>query len=205
MVSLALNKSSLKSQRDQLNTFQRFLPALDLKRQQLSLELKKAEQALLGRRREIDVFSASLEGLLRLIGADSTDWSGYVKVRSVKIDERNVLGVKLPRLQAVEFEVEPYPTLATPFWLDALVECVQRIGALRIRKRIDQQCVVRLARAVRQITQRVNLFEKVLIPNARENIHRIEIYLADAERAAIVRSKIVKGKRQRRPDREEQH
>ena len=47
---------------------------------------------------------------------------------------------------------------------------------------------------MRKVTQRVNLFEKVLIPRTREQIRRIRIYLSDAERAAVVRSKIAKRK-----------
>ena len=49
-----------------------------------------------------------------------------------------------------------------------------------------------LEQAVRKVTQRLNLFEKILIPTAKENIKKIQIYLADAERAIVVNSKITK-------------
>ena len=45
-------------------------------------------------------------------------------------------------------------------------------------------------------TQRVNLFEKVKIPECRENIRRIGIYLGDMDTSAVVRSKIAKSKLQ---------
>jgi V/A-type H+-transporting ATPase subunit D len=197
MGTLALNKSSLKSERDRLKTFQRFLPSLDLKRQQLMVELKGAESALGATRREIDQFAASMQGLLPLLGTTTMDLSGYVRVESVAIGEENVLGVRLPVLQGIEFAVEEYSTLAKPFWVDSLVDCVQQMSALRIREQVQRERVARLNEAVRRITQRVNLFEKVLIPTAQKSIHRIRIYLADAERAAVVRSKIVKAKQQR--------
>lgn len=197
MSTLALNKSSLKSERDRLKTFQRFLPSLDLKRRQLMVEFKNAERTLEVTRREVDEFAASLDGLLPLLGATAMDLSGYVKVRSVVIGEENVLGVRLPVLGDIEFGVEEYSTLAKPFWVDTLVDCVQQMSQLRIREQVHRERVTRLNEAVRRITQRVNLFEKVLIPAAQKNIHRIHIYMADAERAAVVRSKIVKAKHQR--------
>lgn len=198
MGTLALNKSSLKAERDRLKTFQRFLPALDLKRQQLMVEFKNAQRVLRVTQREIDELIASLEGLLALLGGTTMDLSNYVKVRAVELDEENVIGVRLPVLRGVEFSVEEYSTLAKPFWVDTLVEYLQKVSTLRIREQVDQERVSRLDVAVRRITQRVNLFEKVLIPTAQKNIHRIRIYLGDAERAAVVRSKIVKAKRQRK-------
>ena len=196
MGSLALNKSSLKAERDRLETFQRFLPALDLKRQQLLVEFKTAEKTLKARRGEIDELVASLEGLLALLGSSTMDLSGYVTVRNVELDEENVIGVRLPVLRKVEFGLEEYSTLAKPFWVDTLVEYLQKISELRIREQVEREGVCRLEEAVRKITQRVNLFEKVLIPTAQKNILRIRIFLGDAERAAVVRSKIVKAKRQ---------
>ncbi len=203
MGSLALNKSSLKSERDRLETFQRFLPSLDLKRQQLLAEFKGVERVLAARRREIDEMMASLEGLLALVGASTMDLSGFVKVESVELAEENVIGARLPVLRSVEFSVEEYSTLAKPFWVDTLVEYLQKISELRIHEQVEQERVVRLGEAVRKITQRVNLFEKVLIPTTEKNILRIRIYLGDAERAAVVRSKIVKTKRQQKASRRE--
>jgi len=198
MGSLTLNKSSLKAERDRLKTFQRFLPSLDLKRQQLMVEFKNAQRVLKARRREIEELIASLEGLLELLGATTMELPNYVKVRAATVDEENAVGVKLPVLRGVEYSVEEYSTLAKPFWVDTLVEYLQKMSTLRIREQVDQKRVSLLDEAVRKITQRVNLFEKVLIPTARKNIHRIGIYLGDAERAAVVRSKIVKAKRQRK-------
>lgn len=198
MGSLTLNKSSLKSERDRLKTFQRFLPSLDLKRQQLMVEFKRAQRVLKAVQQEIEDEMASLEGLLALLGATAMELPNYVEVRTATIEEENVVGVKLPILGGVEYRVEEYSTLAKPFWVDTLVEQMQKMVGLRVREQVDQERVRRLDEAVRKITQRVNLFEKVLIPNTQKNIHRICIFLGDAERAAVVRSKIVKAKRQRK-------
>ena len=198
MARLALNKSSLKTERDRLATYRRFLPSLDLKRQQLLVELKNAERALAARRREIEEMIASLEGMLALVGASTMDLSGYVRVRAVELGEENVIGARLPVVSRTEFALEEYSTLAKPFWVDTLVEYLQKASTLRIHEQVEKERFRRLDEAVRKITQRVNLFEKVLIPTAEKNILRIRIYLGDAERAAVVRSKIVKAKRQQK-------
>lgn len=197
MEKLALNKSSLKSQRDKLKTFERFLPSLDLKRQQLMVESKRAQGVLVSTRLAIEETIESIEGLLGLLGGTAMEMPDYVRVKNVSTGEENIVGVRLPVLEEVEFEVEEYSTLAKPFWVDTLVDYLQEVGRLRIQEQVDAHRVSLLDEAVRKITQRVNLFEKVLIPNARENIHRIQIFLADAERAGVVRSKLVKAKRQR--------
>lgn len=49
-----------------------------------------------------------------------------------------------------------------------------------------------LLREFRITSQRVNLFEKVMIPTAKANIKKINIYLGDQQTAAVVRGKIAK-------------
>ena len=104
MGTLALNKSSLKGERDRLKTYQRFLPSLDLKRQQLMVEFKKAGKVLEIVRQENDEFAASLGGLLPLLGATAMNLADYVKVRNVVIGEENIVGVRLPVLQDMDFQ-----------------------------------------------------------------------------------------------------
>jgi V/A-type H+-transporting ATPase subunit D len=196
-MALALNKSSLKQQRDQLKMFQRFLPSLDLKRQQLLQALKQARGELAEVEREIEQLFGRLEELFPLLGSSTIatrDISSLVWIRSLRISEENVLGSRLPVAREVAFEVKDYSTLVTPFWVDLLVADLEKLAELRVHQQVRQERVVRLDYAARRITQRVNLFEKVLIPRAAENIRRIVVFLSDEERAAVVRSKIAKGK-----------
>lgn len=196
-MALALNKSSLKQQRDQLKMFRRFLPSLDLKRQQLLQALKAARDELAEVMGQIEQLSEHLEELFPLLGSSTIatrDVSSLVWIRSVKIEEENVLGSRLPVAREVAFEVRDYSTLVTPFWVDKLVNDLEKLAELRVHQQVREERVRLLDYAVRKITQRVNLFEKVLIPRAVENIRRIVIFLSDEERAAVVRSKIAKGK-----------
>jgi V/A-type H+/Na+-transporting ATPase subunit D len=196
-MSLALNKSSLKQQRDQLKMFRRFLPSLDLKRQQLLAALKEARRELAAVQQEVEGLNDELKDLLPLLGSSTIgtrDLTSLVSIRSVRIEEQNVLGTQLPVAREVDFDVKDYSTLVTPFWVDLLVDKVEQLAELQVHFQVREERVKRLDYAARKITQRVNLFEKVLIPQARENIRRIVIFLSDQERAAVVRSKIAKKK-----------
>jgi V/A-type H+/Na+-transporting ATPase subunit D len=197
-MALALNKSSLKQQRDQLAMYRRFLPSLDLKRQQLLGELKQSRKELETAREEVEQFADSLEGLYPLLGGSTVptlDLSTLVRVKTVRVEEENVVGARLPIVREVECEVTPYSTLATPFWLDELISNLRRMAELHVLVEVAGIRVERLDLAARKITQRVNLFEKVLIPGAEDNIKRIQVALSDEERAAVVRSKIAKKKK----------
>lgn len=196
-MALALNKTTLKQQRDQLKTFKRFLPLLDLKRQQLLAALKQA-------RRERDAIQAAyvacqayVEQIYPLLGSSTVatrNLSSLVRIRAVKIGQQNMLGTTLPVAEQVDFDVASYSRLVTPFWIDLLIENLQQLATLNVKLQVFDQRVTVLEAAARKITQRVNLFEKVLIPQADANIRKIVIFLSDQERAAVVRSKIAKSK-----------
>jgi V/A-type H+/Na+-transporting ATPase subunit D len=194
MATLTLSKSSLQQQRARLGLFERFLPSLELKRQQLTAEHKKAVQTLAEAEREADQASRALTALLPILGSTPMKLSGLVRVCRVEIADEHVLGLRLPTLRTAEFDVAHYSLLATPFWFDELVKCLKEVVIHRLRLQVWRKRMALLQAAVRRVTQRVNLFEHVLIPTARQSIARIRIFLSDVERSAVVTSKIAKAK-----------
>jgi V/A-type H+-transporting ATPase subunit D len=192
MARLALNKTSLKRERDQLRLCERVLPPLDMKRRQLTAELRRARAALAcGQARYAEALEHAGEEL-PMLAFGSPQVAGLVRMERLRLGEENVVGVRLPRLEGVDFTVADYALLSTPPWLELLVERLQGALTLRAQVTVGEARVRRLDRALRRITQRVNLFEKVLIPTIRRNIRRIQAFLADGERAAVVRSKLAK-------------
>jgi V/A-type H+-transporting ATPase subunit D len=119
-----------------------------------------------------------------------------VTIAALEIGEENLMGTRLPILQSLSFRVSPYGVLTRPFWVDALVTVLQQAMEQTIRTQVARRRVDALEQAERIVTQRYNLFDKVLIPRARQNIRKISIYLADAERAGVVNSKIAKRKKE---------
>jgi V/A-type H+-transporting ATPase subunit D len=197
MTKLTLSKSGLQKQREDMRLYERVLPSLDLKRMQLSAELKRARQQLAEAEAEVKKLNKRVAEQLPMLANREIDVSGLVQVESFRIEEENLMGVKLPSLEEVKCNVMPYSMLAKPHWVDVLVEQLKQMVEQKTRVQVAAERVRLLEKAERRITQRVNLFDKILIPTAKKNIQKIQIYLADVERAAVVRSKLTKKKRQR--------
>jgi V/A-type H+-transporting ATPase subunit D len=124
----------------------------------------------------------------------NVDLSDLARVTKVELGTENIVGTRLPRLKAVEVEVRPYSYMGKPHWVDRVVEDLKRVVELRLREQVERQRLRLLEAGVKKVTQRVNLFDKVLIPRAQGNIKRIKIFLGDAERASVINSKLAKAK-----------
>jgi len=192
MTRPALNKSSLSHEQARLRRFSEFLPSLDMKRRQLLAELARARRALLEAREELQAIDPRIAERLPMLADQRLDLRGLVRVTEVQRGRRNVMGVRLPQVQEVRFQVQDYALLGRPPWVDELVGELRQ--ALRLRlviEAIEEQTRL-LDQAVRKVTQRVNLFDKVLIPDTRGDIRRIQLYLSEQDRAAVVRAKLAK-------------
>jgi V/A-type H+-transporting ATPase subunit D len=192
MARLALNKASLQRQSRQLEIFRRFLPSLDLKRRQLLAERAKAARQLAESRHALAALFARVAETLPMASTTGVPLEGLARISGIILGEENVLGSRLPVLESVQIQNDPYPLTGRPHWVDPLVSRLNEALELRVRLQVEERRLELLSRAVRKITQRVNLFDKVLIPRTSASIKRIRIHLADGERAAVVRAKIAK-------------
>lgn len=195
MARLQLNKSSLAREQAQLKRFERFLPSLDLKRQQLMAERVKARHDVQRLQDEVGVLARQVGEKLPMLAQQGVDLNGLVELKEYKVKEVNVVGVKMPDLDRIEVIVRPYSALAKPHWVDTVAQLLHDMIEARLRVKVAEERVRIFDDAVATITQRVNLFEKVLIPRARANIKKIRIYLSDEQMQSVVRSKISKRKR----------
>ena len=202
MAKLKLSKHELHEQQKQLKLYQRILPSLDLKRRQLTMEVKKAQEEYTAIQAAVDALETRIGDELPMLADEEFRLAGLVQLKSYKVIEQNIVGVKLPFLDKVDCEVGDYSRLSTPPWVDALVQRLKDATEMRLRSEIAAERLRILQIVVRRITQRVNLFEKVLIPAAKQNIQKIRIYLGDAERASVIISKLAKKKQQQQREAE---
>jgi len=200
MAKLKLSKSALQQERQQLKLYQRTLPSLDLKRRQLSIELAKATTELEEARHAVEALENRIGEQLPMLANTDIELSGLVQMTDFELGEENVVGVRLPLLKQIHCTVADYSLLAKPAWVDVLVERLRDAAEQRTQVLVAAERVRILQYQEKRVTQRVNLFDKILIPEAKRNIQRIQIYLGDAERAAVVRSKIAKAKQARQRD-----
>ncbi len=194
MAKIKLTKTELKAQTDALKRFQRFLPMLQLKKQQLQGEIAgisaKAD-AVSARERAV---REDLDGWVGLIATDEELIAGLVKVRSVRTGTANIAGVAIPTFEAIETDVKAVDPWETPAWVDNAVETTTQILSLQCERAIYEEQRRLVAEELHQTTQRVNLFEKVKIPDCKEAIRVIKIALGDEQTAAVTRGKIAKSR-----------
>lgn len=194
MARLSLSKASLSHEQRQLKSYRQFLPSLDLKRRQLIAERAKAVAEVAAREREIDRLKEAIGREIPMLANRDIDLSRLVTARTVTLGEQNLVGVRLPVLTSVAFERRPYSPLAKPHWVDRVADRLEEAMAETLRLDVARRRLELLEAAVKTVTQRVNLFDKVLIPRAQANIKKIRIYLSDVEREAVVRAKTAKKK-----------
>jgi V/A-type H+-transporting ATPase subunit D len=196
MARLSLSKAALHKESARLRRYRQYLPSLDLKRQQLLAERYKAAARLAETEQMIRQCHDFVAKELPMLSDTRIDLHDLVTVSAIQVGDENIVGIHVPVLESVDMRIRPYSTYAKPHWVDAAVIQLKRMMELKIRLKIDQRRLDTLEAAVKKITQRVNLFEKVLIPKAEQNIRKIHIFLSDVERANVIRAKITKQKRQ---------
>ena len=194
MAKVKLTKTELKAQSDALKRFQRFLPMLLLKKQQLQGEIAgitaKAEETSAAEK----AVRADLSRWVGLFATAEGELAGLVKVKSVRTGTANIAGVAIPTFESVDTEVREIDPWATPAWVDNAVEAARKILTLQCERAIYEEQRRLVAEELQQTSQRVNLFEKVKIPGCREAIRVIKIALGDEQTAAVTRGKIAKGR-----------
>ncbi|MBU4460222.1 MAG: V-type ATP synthase subunit D [Verrucomicrobia bacterium] len=193
MAKIKHTKNELKAQRDALKRFQRYLPTLLLKKQQLQLEVRGLEAKVEAKRAEEKTARAQLAAWVKLF-AEPLDLDALLKIGSVRRSLGNIAGVAIPVFEGIDFERGIPDLFATPAWTDDGLSMLESLARLRAEREVIEEQLRRLTDELRTTTQRVNLFEKVKIPEAKDNIRVIRIFLGDQMTAEVARSKIAKGK-----------
>ena len=204
MAKIKLTKNELKVQKDSLKMFKRYLPTLMLKKQQLQTEIrtidakaKEVRQARVELEKEFDAWIA-------VFGEQEAFTKDMVTVKNIKKGTGNIAGVTIPIYEGADFSRGDYDLYSTPLWVDMAADRMEKALSLDLEAEVLDEQVRLLSQELRTTTQRVNLFEKVKIPEAKANIKKISVYLGDEQTAAVVRSKISKKKLQSKIDEEQE-
>lgn len=193
MANIKLTKNEQKKQKDALKRFQRYLPTLILKKQQLQLVIRGLEQNVKEKQEERKVLEKEIFSWVDVFG-EKVEFDKLVRIKYLETEEGNIAGVDIPVFKGIEFEQIEYDLFKQPLWVDAAVEKVSRMLACDEELKIIAKQLELLDAELRVTSQRVNLFEKVKIPETKTNIRVIGVYLGDQQTAAVVRGKISKKK-----------
>lgn len=191
----SLNKTELTRLRREEKTYKQFLPVLQLKQEQLQTEQLKLKRQLAGREEELLRARQEVERYAPLLAEPlPVPLVDLVKVERIRLGEKSVAGVKVPVLEEVVFSQLEYSRFGTPVWVSSVLGDLRTLVRQSTELKVLRRQAELVTRELRKATQKVNLFEKVLIPETREGIKRIKIALGDEQVAAVGRGKIAKGK-----------
>ena len=193
MAKLRLSKNELKKQKEALKRFIRYLPTLELKKQQLVVEIKKIDEMVKELELKIEGIEKDVDTWVGLF-AEEVSLESLLKIKNVNTEVTNIAGIDIPLFNSVEFDEKAYDYMTTPLWVDKALSTMKELISLRVQIQvyIIQQKI--LKEELRVTVQRINLFDKVMIPQAKNHIRIIQIYLGDLQTAEVVRGKIAKTK-----------
>ncbi len=195
MADIKLTKNDLRLQQNRLAQLEKYLPTLQLKKAMLQIEVNEARMQIAGLedahralREHVEEFSP--------IMTERTSFNPLTGVRVAEVQKRyeNIAGVEVPEFIGVVFQEEHYDLFDTPPWVDSVVDNLKQLAQAKEEVKIAQEKKAALEHELREVSIRVNLFEKILIPRSISNIKKIKVFLGDQQLAAVSQAKAAKSK-----------
>ena len=194
MAKIKLTKNELKVQKDALKMYRRYLPTLTLKKQQLQSEIRTIEAKAKAVRKEREDLEFRFREWIAVFSEMDAFPKGIITVSNIRKGKGNIAGVDIPTFEGADFSRGDYDLYEIPLWVDIAANHMEKAMSLDLEAEVLDEQVRLLEIELLSTSQRVNLFEKVKIPETEENIKKISIYMADQQVSAVVRSKISKRK-----------
>jgi len=197
MAKIRLTKNELKKQKDNLKRYTRYLPTLELKKKQLLQEIRRIQHeidSLQHERQKVEKEVSQWAGVF----ADGTDLTPFLQIEEIKTSEGNIAGIEIPIFEDVKFQPSEVDDFTTPLWVDTGITVSQNQIRKRIEQEISEQQQAIVREELRITIQRIKMFEEVKIPEAKEAIRVIRIFLGDLQTAEVIRGKIAKSKIQKK-------
>ncbi len=194
MAKIKHTKTELKAQTDALKRFQRFLPMLQLKKQQLQAEIAGISSKLTAVQEREAKLRKQLEAWVALYSDKDVAPETLVDFQGVQVSAGNIAGVGIPVYEGINAQARALDPYRTPAWTDDAQDMLLALMRLRAEGDVLRRQRELVQEELHTTGQRVNLFEKVKIPECKENIRVIRIFIGDEQTAAVVRGKIAKSR-----------
>lgn len=195
MTKVKLTKTSLRREQMRIGQLKKYLPTLKLKKALLQIEINNTQAHI---EKWIDELNKSKKKV-RLFAflfkeRFGVDYTEYAKIKNVQKSYENIAGVDIPVFENVIFNESDYFLFNTPLWLDSALVDVKEMISIKERINVENEKKQALFKEWQDVSIRVNLFEKILIPRTEKNIKKINIFLSDQELAAVSQAKVAKEK-----------
>jgi len=174
-MAIKLTKNEQKVQKDHLKQYQRYLPTLQLKKQQLQSVIMKTKAELEQKEVERAQMIGDLDDWVAVFAEneifdEEKKLDHLVQPETVICKNENIAGVTVPTFQELTFKDIVYDVDDYPLWVDTAIVKLREIARLDALVSTLRKQETLLENELRATSQRVNLFEKVKIPEAKENI-----------------------------------
>jgi len=195
MAQIKLTKMELRDQQYKLKQLLKYLPTLQLKKAMLQTEVNHAIYEIEGLTQEFKKQKNSCEAFQSLLStSDVKLLFGGSEVLEVEKRYENIAGAEIPFFEKVVFQPFAYSLFESPLWIDAALEEIKVLVVAKKKIEVVEEKKKILEKELREVSIRVNLFEKILIPRTQGNIKKIKVFLGDQELASVAQAKVAKGK-----------
>jgi V/A-type H+/Na+-transporting ATPase subunit D len=191
-IKIQYNKTAIQQYQRQLSIREKALPTLKNKETALRVEVKRIGDALLLMKTELNKIYKDSEDIEKFW----VEFPEVVSVESTEIKIRNIAGVKIPILKFIGFKVSDFSLFHHQAWVSSGIEKLKEIIRLKIAIATVQKQFEVLNYARKKTTQKVNLYEKVQIPEFQNAIRKTKRFLEDKENLEKSAQKIVKERNQ---------
>lgn len=195
MATVRMTKTELRDQQKKLDQLQKYLPTLQLKKALLQMEIQQVQQKIdqvqkVKKEKEKEILP------LKKMLEEKIDCNPekYTQIVHVNKHYENIAGVEAPSFESVTFCKSDYSLFDTPAWTDAVIEKKKEEISLSEELQVLEEKKRALQYELREVSIRVNLFEKVLIPRSKETIKKIHLFLGEQQLAAVAQAKVAKKK-----------
>ncbi|MFI3280635.1 MAG: V-type ATP synthase subunit D [Rikenellaceae bacterium] len=192
-IKFQYNKTSLGDLDKQLKMRRKALPTIKSKESALRSEVKRAKDAALEYREQLDALTQQYDYMVALWGEFDPD---LIRIADVELTTQKIAGVRTPLLEKVVYEEKRYDLFSSPVWFAAGVDLLKRMARLSLEFELFNLKMQLLDYARRKTTQKVNLYEKVQIPGYEDAMRKIKRFMEDEENLSKSAQKIVKTKQQ---------
>lgn len=122
MSQIKLNKASLSLEQKNLKNYQRFLPSLELKRKKLLSERNRVDAQINELKQKKQTLEMHIQNDLPMVVGSMNIINDCIQIKTISITKENIVGVKLPIVQAIIFNPVDYVYFNTPQWFDKLID-----------------------------------------------------------------------------------
>ncbi len=184
------NKTTIQELKKQLSIRQKALPILKHKETALRLEVKKRQKDL---RKTQNRHEELLSTIKQYVGF----WDqipNILFIEGLATSTHTIIGVKVPEVRNIEFKMADISWWNYAAWVPTGIELLKEAIRLDIKIDVLEQQITALDNARKKTTQKVNLYEKVQIPEMDQAVLKIKRFLEDKENIAKAGQKIMKNR-----------